>query len=372
MKPVIRGLALSFCLALILYTVATCGNGPPPPYNEGRLGSPHEPYISSISVPTVVPVSEEQTVRVAFYTHGSWEMESEEVHIDEAARTITIVILIREETGLMMPFSARTVSYNGYGNVERVFRVTFTELGTWTIKCNDMIRSVVVRGEWLGEARPPRIEEAELSPAVIVGKEAELRITLRHESGEWFYRDVEQSLDEEKKALVLAVTEGRAESLLPDESWSEDVKIPIILPSLGRWKVSFPNGDFMIRHVQPEPLPTEYDPGEYSYGNPVSPRNLLTPDEVYAGEPASCTVVLELREPYEGFGGVDICFDAANRAIYGKAWVFYHYSEGAESTAEFREELSLLFPEAGQWFIIFSGGHGDPFIRVVNVLPAEE
>ena len=370
-----RGITvLVLATALLAGMVVSCDGGPPPPWPpETRLGPPTEANISEIEIADSVSVNEPQTVIASFHPYGRWELASETVEVDESSKTVTIKILIREESYWWGPGVCRASQlYDGHGAVRRSFEVTFPTLGRWKVVCNRLSAETVVRGEWLDETRLPRIEEFELPAAVIVGKEAQLRITILHENGEWFYRDVEQELDEEAMTLALAVCEGRAESALPDEPWSEDVEIPLVLPALGRWTISLPNGDFMVRYVQPEPPPTEYGPGEYWCGSPSYPRNLLTPDEVHAGEPASCTVVLELREPYEEFGGVDLRFDTANRALYGKAWAFHQYVEGAESTAEFREELSLIFPEAGQWFIVFSGGGSEPFIRVLKVLPAEE
>jgi len=368
----INGFGVLLALSLIPFAfVPSCkGSGPPPP--PPPPPPPRLAYISFLRVPSSATVNEKQKIIATIGEYSEWRLVKEEVAVDEEARLVTITITIQEQyytfTDLGVSFLSRTASFTGA--VDRTYEVTFPSTGMWTVKCNDADKKVAVHGEWLGEERDAKVETFDVQPVFITGKEASARLTILHEDRKWFFKNVEKKIDEENKKVSLRVIEASAESELADEPWSEDVEFGITLFALGEWEITFSSGDFLIRYVQPVPPPTEYGPGQYSDGRLLPPKFILFPDEVYAGERTTCTVVLELREPYERFAGADINYDSANRALYAKVWTLWDYSASGNAGSEYREEIPLIFPEAGQWFIVSSGYYSEQFIKILNVLPA--
>ena len=369
-----RILCIGVCILSFTVSLAACGGGIFPDGHKGEWKT-HLAYITGVRIPGSARVSAPMNIVATTYAFPDARIEK---RIDVSPQTHTVGIAIY-------------LSYLETGDpriciapppVDIPVKVSFPELGAWMVQVEgadnkEFSQRVAVYGEWVGEERPARSTGIDLPRWLYSGRSNRLHATIAHESGEWFYSSWEAAVDEEGAAVDISVRERQAESALPEQDWEESVEIPVVFPVAGWWRVNIGSEAFAVRSVIDWPYdypPPTVDPYYSEYSRLWSPEVVEIPHDAYANSPATLVILATPKTPDLEVLGFDFVLDTEAMELSARMWVPPHWQDVTwETTEPTRYEVDLTFPTPGEWTIRFEGEEGvEPFIRVLNVLPAEE
>jgi len=373
-----------WAIVVLLSVALACGCGgitPPifqPIFGDGWDSGPYEIGASGIDAPDAVRSGSEATITVVVQFGARRQtLFDKKVDVSSSDRTVNIKLIARDQSGCFAcdvppPFLVE-------------LPVVLDRPGIWEIRTKNMSREVRVHGDWSGAEHAATMVDFSLYHEVFTGVPASLRVYVEHPSGEWFCSRSELWVDENEHSMTIEVYERGAESVLPDEPWTETVWVPVIFPSEERWSLFM--GDSLIAERIPQPSTGFYDTPEkrtddllfhLRHTRPsreaTTPVDMRVPEEMRVGEIFECEVAFLYLPLYTlTVYGADYRFDVENLTLTAELFTGHWWiTRDKEDVCQAAYATVLAFPSPGEWAVAFQSEQDEPFTTTATVLPVEE